>query len=237
MFFFSYSVVHDPIRQASVKTQCPLCHAESALGLEFRQMVFNYSGAVVRTKNTSCVVFCRRCSNEIPESKWSKEIQLAVTEIKNTTSVTRQHTFTRRFWWVMGIGFGSVALLLIVALTGGFYSAREGARQKQLFQSVVSDPRVNDKLVVTHLTNGQIRNEVYRVIEVNESTLTVVASAQTNDSPVGALGDFDLSDSVFTQKPIVVVKRGLVQYQNWVEVGHEKEPVFSVVHAAGRPEP
>jgi uncharacterized protein YneF (UPF0154 family) len=235
MIVISYRTVYEPIRQESLHATCPLCDTEAMINLELYQVVTETSGIVTRTAKMTSSATCTHCAQNIPVTKWTKPMQDTFEHIKRNTKLTRKVTVKKRFWWVIGIGLGSVVVLLSVALIGGYFSSQRAAKQEQQFEAVVSNPQINDKLVVMTISNATILNSVYKVIAVDDETITAIASEQTNTNPVSKLSDFDTSDAAFTGKTVTVVKQGFSQYQNWVEVGHEDDyTTTSVVHAAGR---
>ncbi len=235
MIVISYRNVYEPIGQEIVETTCPLCKTAADVRLELYRLVIETSGIVRYTKKITSSARCTQCEKDIPVTKWTKPMQDAFEHIKRTTKLEHKVIIRKRFWWIIGIGFGAIAALLSVALIGGSISSRRAMQEKAAFEAVVSSPQVNDKLVVTTIRDGTILNSVYKITAVDDTTITAVASEQTNTKPVGKLSDFDTSDAAFTGQTVIIVKRGFMQYQNWVEVGHEDDySVTSVVHAAGR---
>jgi hypothetical protein len=235
MIVISYRNVYEPIGQEIVPTTCPLCQSEAGIKLELYRLIVETSGIVRYTKKITSSARCMHCEKDIPVTKWTKPMQDIFEHVKRTTKLENKVVAKKRFWWIIGICFGAIAALLSVVLIGGSFAARRAAKEKAAFEAVVSSPQINDKLVVTTIRDGTLLNSVYKITAVDDATLTAVASEQTNTKPVGKLSDFDTSGAAFTGQSVTIIKRGFMQYQNWVEVGHEDDySVTSVVHAAGR---
>ncbi len=235
MIVISYRNVYEPIGQEVVSTTCPLCRTETGVRLELYRLVVETSGIVRYTKKITSSARCEHCLKDIPVTKWTKPMQDTFEHIKRNTRIENKVVVKKRFWWTIGIGFGAIAVLLSVALIGGSISSRRAAQQRAQFEAVVSNPQVNDKLVVMTIEDGTILNTLYKITAVDDATITAVASEQTNTNPVAKFSDFDSSDSVFTGESVTIVKSGFLEYQNWTPVGQEENySVASVVHVAER---
>jgi hypothetical protein len=235
MIVISYRNVYEPIGQEIVSTACPLCQSETGVRLELYRLVVETSGIVRYTKKITSSARCEHCLKDIPVTKWTKPMQDSFEHVKRNSRLESKVVVRKRFWWTIGIGFGAIAVLLSVALIGGSISSRRASQERAQFEAITTNPQVNDKLIVMTIQDGTILNTLYKITALDDTTITAVASKQTNTNPVAKFSDFDSSDLVFTGESVKIVKSGFLKYQNWNQVGQEENySVASVVRVARR---
>jgi hypothetical protein len=229
---------YEPLAQTSLMTACPLCNHEAEIDLSFYRISKETNGVYTKTKRMTSSAKCSYCQKDVPVTQWTSPMQQTFENFKRETHLKREVTYSKRFWWAIGIGVGAPVLLLAVALVGGSFASRQAATNERMLVAVISQPQVNDKLIVLSIADRKQVFHLYNVTAVDDTTITATASQQTNTNAVAKFSNFDMSDSVFTGETVTVLKEPFMTYKNWTNV---KDPsnangVYASVWAALRQE-
>jgi len=233
-------VSYEPLQTASVTTQCPRCAAYSSIDVTFSQVVQTTAFARTETRRVAGAARCRICDAEIPRRLWTHEIKAFFDATKATAPVAYRRTrqIDKSLLRVFLLSTILPLLILVVAVAAIGLATRHQHQREQSIDELLRSPRVNDRIVVSSTCDGALANYLYKVVAVDDSTVTAVASTQTNVNAVGHVKDFASDDGLFTGAQARVKRTRIASPdRDWVsaEPASSAQPICAAIRDASRP--
>lgn len=218
--FINIKTIFDPINNAVIEDiKCPNCQAKDYVEIVVYQKHID-TGLIYRvTKNLSGTANCLSCNTDIPNVKWTPEIESTFETLKKASPAKKPY---KKYSFIFKL---LLTFLGIMAIGIGYSIWNEIATGKEKI-AILENPTINNKLLIAH----SVREDYSKIKDLGNSWAiirevngdTIVIQFDINKVPLEQINDSEPSKIGYDGK-IYKIKKEIFQNKERITEYHQNK--------------
>ncbi|SDF54119.1 hypothetical protein [Cellulophaga baltica] len=220
MIIINVKTIFEPLHKTIVKDiKCPNCQAKDHVEIVVYQKHTDTGWIYKVTKILTGTAYCLNCNTDIPNVKWTPEIESAFEKLKTESPVQKSY-IKLSFLFKLLLCF--LAIMAVVIAYFIYSLSNEG----KIKQKILQTPTVNNKLLISHA----VREDYTKTNDLGNSWAvikkidgdTIIIQFSTQKVPLEQLNDSEPPKTSYDGKIYKIKKEAFQNEEKITEYHQEK---------------